>query len=304
MRLHPTAAAPPVEYHPAEPPRGARYTLVIPTWNNLPFLRLCLESLARNSSYPQQLVVHVNEGVDGTAEWVREQGIAHTYSARNAGICWSLNAAASLARTDLIAYANDDMYFCPGWDAPLLEAGAAMGHDLWFHSGTMIEPVGAFPAALAPHDFGRHPDAFRERELLAALPSLRKEDWSGATVPPSLVPRRLWELAGGYSPELSPGAASDWDFSMKLWRAGVRHFRGFGASRVYHFRKISTSRLEVGDGRALFARKWGIPASWFFWKALRHGQPWSGPLPEMEKLPDWRWAVFKAKRYRFVPWSS
>ena len=41
--------APPIEVRAARRRvEGARLTVVVPSWNNLPFLRLCLESIRRN----------------------------------------------------------------------------------------------------------------------------------------------------------------------------------------------------------------------------------------------------------------
>lgn len=295
--------APPLEVHPA--PRhaeGARFTVVVPSWNNLPFLRLCLESIRRNSAEPHQVVVHVNDGLDGTLEWVRAQGIDYTWSATNAGVCFPVNAAASLATTDYVVYMNDDMYACPGWDAALLDAVREIGHERFMLSGTMIEPGGKTPGSIVPHDFGGDPGTFREADLLAALPSLSRPDWAGATSPPTLVHRRMWDLVGGYSVELSPGMGSDPDLAMKLWLAGVREFRGVGRSRVYHFRHKSVGRdLALNDDARQFALKYGIPISYFLREVLRWGQPYAGPIPEMPSDLRFRWARVRGFRYRFTP---
>ena len=177
--------APRIEAFPAaRPTPSARFTIVIPSWNNLPYLRLCVESIRRNSAMAHQVVVHVNDGSDGTLEWVRAQGLDHTWSERNAGVCFAVNAAAALASTDLIAYMNDDMYACPGWDTALVEAVERIGHERFMLSGTMIEPGGKTPGSIAPRDYGADPGSFRERDLLADLPSLRRSDWCGATSPP------------------------------------------------------------------------------------------------------------------------
>jgi glycosyltransferase involved in cell wall biosynthesis len=295
--------APRIEAHPAgRPVPGARFTIVIPSWNNLPYLRLCVESLRRNSAMAHQVVVHVNDGSDGTLDWVRAEGLDHTWSDGNAGVCFAVNAAAALATTDLIAYMNDDMYACPGWDVPLLEAVERIGHERFMLSGTMIEPGGKTPGSILPHDYGGDPGNFRERDLLADLDGLRRADWSGATSPPTLVHRRMWELVGGYSVEFSPGMGSDPDLSMKLWLSGVREFRGVGASRVYHFRHKTVGRdLVLNDGGHEFALKYGLPISYFLWDMLRWGQAYAGPLPDPPR--DWRhrWARFRAFRYRFTP---
>jgi GT2 family glycosyltransferase len=287
--------------HPVPPPAGARYAVIIPTWNNLSCLRLCVESLRRHSAQPHELVVHVSEGTDGTLDWVRAQGIAHTWSPGNAGVSLALNAAAALARADLLLYLNDDMVALPGWDARLLAAAAEMGATPCMLSATCIEPGGSAPAALAPHDFGSGPEGFREADLLAALPGLVRPDWSGASWPPMLVSRALWDRVGGFSTEFFPGHTSDQDFAMKLWRLGVRHFRGVGDSRVYHFRHRTTSRVPGSDNRRRFAVKWGLPASWFYWKALRQGQPYAGALPELPAVPGYQVARVKALLRRLLP---
>ena len=296
------SAVPPISFHPAGgAPPGARFTIVVPTWNNLALIRLCVASIRQNSTFPHQLVVHVNDGSDGTLAWVREQGLDHTFSPDNAGICLPVNAAASLARTDLVLYMNDDMYVCPGWDAALWEAVERIGHPRFSLSATMLEPHGHNQCSLPAEDFGRDPETFREADLLAALPRLSRPDWSGATWPPNLVHRSMWGLVGGYSIEFSPGFYSDPDLSMKLWRAGVREFRGVGRSVVYHFRQKSTKRIVPNDGRRQFARKWGLPASFFYQRVLRMGSPYTGPLQEMETVPGFATARLKAWRFAALP---
>jgi len=294
--------APAVELHPA--PRageGARFTVVIPSWNNLEFLALCVRSLRQNSAFPHQVVVHVNEGSDGTLEWVRSQGLDHSYSAGNAGICFAVNAAASLARTDYLVYMNDDMYACPGWDRALADAVAEIGHERFLLSGTMIEPGGKTPGSLAPHDFGGDPSSFREAELLGSLARLARADWAGATSPPTLVHRRMWEIVGGYSVEFSPGMGTDPDLAMKLWLAGVRLFRGVGQSRVYHFRHKSVGRdIALNDDSRQFALKYGIPISYFLREVLRWGEPYAGPAGEIPRDLRFRWARARALRYRLT----
>ena len=48
------------------------FSIIIPTWNNLPYLRLVIESLRRHSMHSHQIIVHVNDGSDGTLAWVRD----------------------------------------------------------------------------------------------------------------------------------------------------------------------------------------------------------------------------------------
>jgi len=67
---------------------------------------------------------------------------------------------------------------------------------------------------------------------------------------------------------------SDPDFSMKLYQAGVRHFKGVGNSLVYHFGSKSTKRVKKNKGRNTFLMKWGMTANHFSKVYLQTGSPW------------------------------
>lgn len=258
------------------------FSILIPSWNNLDFLKLCVESICNNSRYKHQIVLHINEGSDGTLEWAKERGIDHTFSESNIGVCYALNAARSLAKADYIVYLNDDMYTCPDWDHFLWEEIKNIGHDYFFLSSTTIEPRDAGKrCTLAPYNFGRSAADFNEKMLLEVCASLNYDDWSGASWPPNIVHRRIWDLVGGYSTEFFPGFYSDPDFSMKLWQAGVRIFKGVAVSRVYHFLEVSTNKLKkeaVKQANLLFIRKWGISARMFNRYYLKMGLPYKGGL--------------------------
>ncbi|MGV2289492.1 glycosyltransferase [Trinickia sp. YCB016] len=249
------------------------FSIIIPTWNNLPYLQCVVQSIRQNSTHEHQIIVHVNDGSDGTLAWVREQGIEHTASPANIGICHAVNIAAARATREYVVYMNDDMYCCPGWDAALARRIEQMPSDLFLLSGTMIEPVDTGNPCVVVKDFGRDADTFRAADLVAAAPQLVRADWRGATWPPTLVHRDWWYKTGGYSSELSPGMSSDNDFSMKLWDAGCRVFLGVGDSLVYHFQQKSTGKIVKNDGRRQFLNKWGMTQATFDRYYLRRGQP-------------------------------
>ena len=278
------------------------FTILIPTWNNLAHLRLAVESIRAHSAEPHQIVVHVNAGSDGSLAWVREQGIAHTASATNIGICYAMNEAAMLAEHEHLLYLNDDMFCLPGWDVALQRRARAMPSDLYLLSGTMIEPRDSGNPCVVVGDYGRSIEDFRAADLLRDAPKLARADWSGATWPPTLVARRWWHRGGGYSTELSPGMSSDNDFSMKLWQAGCRHFIGVGDSLVYHFQQKSTGKVVKNDGHRQFLDKWGMTQSTFDRFYLRRGTPSppGGRLAEPEDSAALRSALWRGRlRKRF-----
>ncbi len=254
------------------------FSILIPSWNNLSFLKLCIESIEKNSAYKHEILIHVNDGSDGTLEWVRQKGYKHTHSEENIGVCYALNGLRPLATTDYIMFMNDDMYVCPGWDTALVEEIQRIGHKMFFLSSTLIQPRPFFcKSVIAPANYGETVESFDEERLLREYATLPHGDWLGATWPPNVVHKDLWDLVGGYSIEFSPGMYSDPDFSAKLWMAGVRLFKGVDRSRVYHFEARSTHRIVKNDGSLQFLRKWGITSGSFIRDILHRGEPFDAP---------------------------
>lgn len=259
------------------------FSIIIPTWNNLAFARLCVESIRKNSAYIHQVILHINDGSDGTLEWAKQNELDFSHSAGNTGICMAVNEAGGMARHDYVVYMNDDMYVCPGWDTAIVEEVNRLGTDCFMLSSTMIEPVNHNNPCVINRDFGRDLASFREDKLLQEYMAPEMMDWTGSTWPPTVVHRRYWHITGGYSIELSPGMSSDDDFSMKMWFAGCRIFKGVGKSRVYHFQSKSTLRIKKNNGRKQFLMKWGINQSTFSKHYLKRGVPYSGPSAEPDR---------------------
>ena len=274
---------------------NATFSILIPSWNNLELLKICVNSIIKNSVEKHQIIIHVNQGNDGTLEWVKEQKLAFTYSQENVGVCYAMNAMAKLATTDYILYMNDDMYACPKWDKYLTEAIKNNGDDFFYFSATMIEPTDTKnKCALAPHNFGLTANTFEEDKLLSFVKIAKKDDWLGASWPPSVVHKKLWDKVGGYGVEYSPGFSSDPDFSMKLWQAGVRNFKGIGSSMVYHFQSKSTERVVRNNGRLTFASKWGVPSSYFYKNVLRLGETFQNEPLVFSKNISYQFAQLRA----------
>ena len=239
-----------------------QFSILIPSWNNLPFLKLCIESIKKHSTCDHQIIVHVNEGTDGTLQWVQAEGLDYTYTHQNVGVCFSMNMMRTKVKTDYMCFINDDMYVLPGWDVALSEEIERLPDNRFFLSATTIQPHTPGDSLLVA-DYGDQVDNFREQQLLAEYMSLPMNDWMGATMPPNVVHRDLWDMIGGYSVELSPGMYSDPDFTAKLWLCGVRYMKGLSASRVYHFESKSTGKVKKNNGQMQFLMKWGMTASTF-----------------------------------------
>ena len=254
-------------------------SIVIPTYNNLDYLKLCLKSLKKNSSYNHEIIIHVNDGSDGTLDFIKANNYKHTASDDNIGLCSSINKAAKLVTNKYILYSHDDMYFCPNWDKVLLDEVKSLNHDNFYLSGTMIEPNSGHIV----YDFGIDLDTFKEDELLSKYKSLDFYNHQGTHFAPHLVSKRMWVKVGGFSEEFNPGIGSDPDFNMKLWREGVRIFKGLNDFKVYHFGSLTTRKKKnvfQNRGDKTFLKKWGISTKFFKKYYLKSKTKYNGPLNE------------------------
>ena len=239
-------------------------SIVIPSWNNLAHLKLCIESLKKYSRFEHEILVHLNDGSDGSLEWVKSQGIKYTQSAKNVGVCLSVNHLVALAKHDWVLYMNDDMVAAPGWDTAFIAATQSCGTDLALFFGTLIQPETGGDDTIIKQDFGESPANFNESKFIQSYLTDTRGDMEGAASQPTLVSKKWWIMLGGYSLEFSPGMSSDDDLLMKFWVAGCRNFRIVGASRFYHFGRTSTGRITHNQGGRMFVMKWGITQMEFY----------------------------------------
>jgi glycosyltransferase involved in cell wall biosynthesis len=259
--------------------KNNRFSIIIPSWNNLSFLKICINSIEKNSAFKHQIIIHVNEGTDGTLDWVSKSGFDYTHSSDNVGVCLAMNACRAMVKTEYIVFLNDDMYMLPDWDMELWKEIESLPDKYFFLSSTTIEPrISPHPGILAPFDYGSTPETFKEDSLLKEYKAIKGKNWSGATWPPNIVHKNVWDLIGGYSIEYFPGLYSDPDFSMKLYEAGVRFYKGVNASRAYHFGSKSTRRIVMNNGSKQFLNKWGITSASFTRLFLKRGQDFKGEI--------------------------
>ena len=267
------------------------FSIIIPTFNNLNYLKLCIESIKKNSEYDHELLFHINEGTDGSLEYIKEKKYKYSYSKNNQGVCVAFNEAAKLAKNNYIVLAHDDMYFCPGWDTIFYNEIKNILTKNFFLSGTMVQNFGTYIKL----DCGKTYENFNERKLLKELPQIKFDDFQGTHWQPSLISLETWNKVGGFSLEFSPGIGSDPDFNMKLWKIGVRIFKGLGNCRVYHFSSVTLRRKVWNNGAKTFLLKWGITIKFFRKYYLKTDTAFDGELKEPNKTFSYYINLLKCK---------
>ena len=261
-----------------------KLSIIIPTFNNFHYLKFFLRSLKINSEFDHEIILHINDGSDGTLKYALENNIKHTHSKSNIGLCSSMNKAYSLTTTDHILYAHDDMYFCKNWDIFLIKEIKNQNNNQYYLSGTNVSTR----HGLINFDCGSTYLDFDEKKfhnfcLQDETPDLQSSHWA-----PHLIHKELWDKIGGFSEEFNPGDGSDPDFCMKLWKQNVRIFKGVSKFKVYHFNSLTTrnDKIVLNNGTRTFLSKYGFNPKFFRKYYLRGNNsviPFKGRLNNPKK---------------------
>ena len=281
------------------------FSILIPSYNNLNYLKLCIESLVKNSKFEHQIIIHVNEGSDGTLDYVQKNNFDYTYTSENIGMPKALNKASILSKLDYILISHDDFYYCPGWDEVLVAEINLMNHKNYYLSSTMVG------AGQVQFDAGETTETFDESKLLKNLENIKTFNFQGTTKCPGLIHKTIWKKVGGWSEEFSPTGGDDTDFAMKLWKSDIRIFKGMGSSLAYHFGSITTRKKNKSlftylgsKGNKIFLKKWGLTINFFEKFYLKSGldnnkklifNRYDGPLKNPKKNINYFINLFKVK---------
>lgn len=237
------------------------FTILIPTYNNLKYLRLFCESIKINSNFSHQLIFHINDGSDGSYDYINNNKYQFTHSKTNIGLCSSIKEASKLIKNQYVLYAHDDMYFCKNWDKFLIEEVQKQNNNLFYFSGTNI----SYKDGILNFDCGNTPENFDQIKFDNFCEKDNSPDLQGSHWAPHLIHRDLWTKVEGFSIEFDPGDGSDPDLCMKLWNEGVRTFKCISRFKVYHFGSVTTRKrdININNGTKKFLLKFGFNPRFF-----------------------------------------
>jgi len=262
-----------------------KFSIIIPTFKNFNYLILAIKSIKKNSSFKNEIIIHINGNDFKTENYLLRHKIKYTKSFKNIGLCSGVNLAAKLSSTNYIVYAHDDMYFLPKWDHYIGKEINKHNSKLFYFSSTQISNIpdkgGKDKANHIHFNAGENVKNFNEKKLLENYDKLKFYDLQGSHWAPHIVHKDIWDRIGGFSEEFDPGFGSDPDLNMKLWKVGVRVFKGINKSRIYHFGSLTTrknKKIVRNDGAKTFLLKWGITINFFVKYYLLRGRIYKGEL--------------------------
>ena len=263
-------------------------SIIIPTFKNYDYLKLCISSIEKNSKYSHQIIVHINGEDKKTEDFLLEKNISYTKSIDNIGLCSGVNIAAKKSKSEYVMFSHDDMYYLPLWDQHVENEIKNLNTNNFYLSLTHISYMLGVKGDLQhiTFDCGNDLETFDEDKLLLNYDKFEFRDLQGSHWAPHIIHKDIWNKVGGFSEEFNPGFASDPDLNMKLWTAGVRIFKGLSKSRVYHFGSITTRKnknVKRNNGKKTFLLKWKITVEFFTKHYLKRGSTYHGPLQDPKK---------------------
>jgi GT2 family glycosyltransferase/SAM-dependent methyltransferase len=242
-----------------------RASVIVVTYNNLDYTRQCLESVLRDSLYPNlEVIVVDNASTDGTPDYLQALAAEHDHvtiilNQRNAGFAAANNQGLAAAGGDYLILLNNDTVVPSGWLA-------RMTHHLDQPELGLVGSVTNFAGneAKIPVSYTE----LEEMETFAARYTHARQgqcfDIQVAAMYCVGLRREVFERVGPLDEQFSVGMFEDDDYSHRVRLAGYRVVCAEDVF-VHHygqtsFKKLSPSEYQViwDRNQRLFEQKWGV----------------------------------------------
>ena len=239
-----------------------KITSVIPTYNNLPFLKLTVKSVRQNCYYNDMpIFIFAENCTDGTNEWLAENadelGIEYyieTGNEEQRGIGGGIDLCVSKVKTEFVNILHSDFWVAPNQDIELLKLydevdGRLIASSFRMQPNIFPNDPDYRPGTLFFHtnEFGAHDDDFEQEyfdEWATEFSNdndirVRKAGGAGYFC---RVEDHIW--IGGNDPRFEPMYWEDKDLFMRMQMEDYK-FIMTSKSVVWHFTS-RTSRFPDG----------------------------------------------------------
>ena len=228
-------------------------SFILPSRNNLKYLRQAYDSIRSNSLHPHEICIADDASTDGTKEWV--QGVME----EDKNVKLHINKGPErlghtilydtlvneYATNDIVMIFHADMYLCPKADEEI---------DKYIEKGKVVSLTRIEPPLHPPgpekvlQDFGIEPEEFEQDKLLKYLKTIDKDKKpTNGIFAPWAIYKEDFQRIGGHDPLYAPQSKEDSDIFNRFQLAGyefIQTWQGF----VYHM-TCRGSRFKDGAMR-------------------------------------------------------
>ena len=242
-------------------------TFCISTWNNLPYLKIAIDSVRKNSYFKNApFIIHAENCNDGTNEWLLEHQTEYDLTLiiepNNdivRGIGGGMNICADHVKTEYIMFLHSDFYVTKDWDKSLLDIHETYPMEkLWVNSHRVEPDMFNNPASrygtliVSPTMFGAYFHDFNSEyfdRFALEFSKLNKDiEFPKGEGVSGLVKKSVWDEVGGNDPLFAPTSWDDMDLFLRMLQHGVRFILPT-SSLVWHFGARGSHRLEENNGQ-------------------------------------------------------
>lgn len=212
-------------------------SFVIPTANNLKYLKNAYASVRKYAGNHHEIIVLDDNSSDGTGEWLDSVSDDNLVIWKNTkdrlGHTITYNIGAMLAKNEIFSILHADMYIGPNY----VENALKHLERKTVVSATRIEPP-LHPEGKEKivRDFGLWPHTFNEPEFLLFVEQEQRDRRGGVTsgiFAPWFMYKEDFLAIGGHDPLFAPFPYEDSDLFQRLMLAGYRIIQSRD-SLVYH----------------------------------------------------------------------
>ncbi len=237
-------------------------TIIIPTYNNAELLEKCIESIFRNTDYPNfEVIVVDNHSVDGTTAFLKnlKDPVRLIINPENLGFAKACNIGTLQAKGDVFVFLNNDTEVSPGWLSPLMtdlldpEIGIS-GNKLLFADQTIQHAGIVFTYNNIPyHIFRGFPSTYKAANIRREMQAV-----TGACM---AIKRVLFQKCGMFDEGYINGM-EDIDLCLKA-KAYAQKVIYNPRSIVYHFESKTVGRYAHADANnKKFLNTWKKVQAW------------------------------------------
>jgi GT2 family glycosyltransferase len=270
----------------------ARASIVIVTYNHLPVTKLCLESVIRNTDYPNYEVIVVdNDSIDGTQAYLRY--LTHRFphlkivlNPTNHGFARANNQGIALSTGEHLVFLNNDTIVPPGWLSRLLRHLRAPTVGL---VGPVTNSIGNEAQIDVPYETWSEMEAFARAYTWAHDGQVA--DIHMVAMFCLALRRETYEKVGPLDEQFGIGMFEDDDYTLRVKQRGYRVICAADVF-VHHFGQATFKDLiGRGEYKALFeANQRRYEAKWKTrWTPHQHAplrfEPLTVPVIETEAVP-------------------
>jgi GT2 family glycosyltransferase len=246
-------------------PAGKRASIVMVTFNNLLYTRLCLTTLLANTTEScYELIVVDNASADDTVSYLHAVARENPHvtviaNDHNRGFAEASNQGLERATGDVLVLLNNDTMLPPGWLAGLERHlnDPAIGLV-----GPVTNRICNEAQIAAPYDTYGGLLRFSRARQRSATPILH--DLRMLAMFCLALRREVFAQVGPLDEQFEMGTLEDEDYSRRVRAAGYRVVCTEDVF-VHHFDKASFGNLATGEyqrllevNRRRFERKWGV----------------------------------------------